>query len=316
MNRSRLLLVGAVLIPLIGCTWLKEHMDRNPPPKGGDQVQPVKAEQLVGYINDRGARLQTLDYDNIRVVASDRGLPMPALRGSLAASQPRNFRMTGAGGAVGAKVDLGSNTDQFWMYLHAPATQPMFVFASHTDFESGKARLPPHSPPFEPVWVMQALGMTTLSPNNQYTVTPDQAHRTYVLSWRSVVPNGTASGTPVIKEIVFEADRAVDPRPQVKKHVVRDTKNKVICTAEIRQAKTAPTGATDPRTNQPQTVQYPTLVVLKWEEQKFEMKLELDRAEVNRSFTDEQARALFSRPTNLGARPVDLAQARYDTPSK
>jgi hypothetical protein len=311
MNRSRLLLVGAVLIPLVGCTWIREITDRNPHPKGGDQVQPVKAELLVGYINERSARLQTLDYDEVRVVARDHGVPLPGLRGSLTASQPRNFRMTGAGGAVGAKVDLGSNIDQFWMYLDAPASRPMFVFASHTDFESGKARLPPQAPPFEPDWVMQALGMTALAQNNQYTVTPDQQHRTYILSWRAVVPNGTQNGLPVVKEIVFEADRATDPKPQVKKHLIKDTKGTVICTAEIKQAKTASTGGPDPR-----SIQYPTVVVLRWEAQKFEMTLELNKAEVNKVFTDEQARALFSRPNNLGTRPVDLAHARYDAPAK
>jgi hypothetical protein len=310
MNRSRLLLIGAVLIPLVGCTWLENVRGKGDHARGGggEQVQPVKAEQLVAYINDRSARLQTLDYDDIRVVATDHIITFPGLRGSLVAGQPRNFRMTG-GGTVGAKVDLGSNSDQFWMYLDAPASKPMFVFASHTDFEQGKARLPAGSPPFEPDWVMQALGMTVLappSPSNQYTVSQDNGHRTYTLSWNGVAPNGTPNGQPVIKEIVFNADRGTDSNPQVKKHIIKDRKGKVICTAEIKQAKTAPSGGPDSR-----PIQYPTLVVLKWEEQKFKMELDLKQAVVNRPFTEDQARSMFTRP-NLNTRPIDLA--RYDFP--
>ena len=43
--------------------------------------------------------------------------------------------------------------------------------------------------PFEPDWVMQALGMTTLPPNNQYSVKIDEdAHLR--LSRPSTTPNG------------------------------------------------------------------------------------------------------------------------------
>jgi hypothetical protein len=315
MNRSRFLFVFvvAVMLPVVGCTWLDNiRKGGDGHPKGTDTLAKVPPERLVAYINTQSSRLQTLDYSDIRVVAYDHSVPLPALRGNLTAGQPRYFRMTGQGGAMGAKVDLGSNKDQFWVYFDAPATKPLFVFASHSDFEAGKARLP-GGIPFEPDWVMQALGMTTLPPSNQYTAAPpNQKDRTYTLSWRATTPGGT----PVIKEIVFDGDPALDPKPQVKKHLVRDTKDKVICSAEIRQAKTVRTGTIDPGTNQPVTVQYPTLVVLKWEEQKFEMKLDLERGEVNRTFSDEQVRAMFSRPNNLGTKPVDLALARYDSPAQ
>src|SRR5207247_1904410 len=153
--------------------------------------------------------------------------------GSLVATQPRNFRMVGDAGAVAAKVDLGSNDQQFWVYAKVPTNDPMFVFASHTDFETGKAKIP-GGIPFEPDWVMQALGMAHLPPNNQYSSKIDEEARAYVLSWPAVTP----SGVSVIKEIVFDGDAATGTKPQVKKHVIRDTKGKVICFAEIKAAKT------------------------------------------------------------------------------
>ena len=65
---------------------------------------------------------------------------------------------------------------------------------------------------------------------------------------------------------------------------------------------------------QPQVVQHPTLVVLRWEEQKFEMELDLKTGTVNEPPTDEQARRLFTRPNHAGVTPIDLA--RYDERTK
>ena len=177
MNRLLLIAAAACLLPLAGCRWIDEHIKPPNPYKGSGPLPPVQPNQLVTYLNERAARLQSLNYGDVRVVASDHNIPLPALRGSLAASQPRNFRMTGQGGAIGAKVDLGSNPEQFWVYFDAPTVKPTFVFASHSDFEAGKARLP-GGIPFEPDWVMQALGMTTLPPTNQYSVKTDEKTRT------------------------------------------------------------------------------------------------------------------------------------------
>ena len=182
----------------------------------------------------------------------------------------------------------------------------MFVFASHSDFEAGKAKIP-GGIPFEPDWVMQALGMSVLPPNNQYAVKTDDRQRTYTLSWPTTLPNGTS----VVKEMVFDGDAATGTRPQVKKHLVRDTRGKLICSAEIKRAATVQLPQTDPRTNLPLAVQHPTLMVLRWEEQKFEMELELKTGKVNDVLTDEQTRRLFTRPTIPGANPINLAGGEF-----
>src|SRR5439155_260112 len=139
-----------------------------------------------------------------------------------------------------------------------------------------KAKLP-GGIPFEPDWVMQALGMAVLPRDNQYSVHIDQKARTYTLSW----PAQTPQRVSVVKEIVFDGDPAKESKPQIKKHVVRDTKGNVICSAEVKQVRSTPTGLKDGRGN-PIMLQHPTEVVLRWEDQKFEMKLELERGTVNK----------------------------------
>ena len=56
-----------------------------------------------------------------------------------------------------------------------------------SDFESGKAQLP-GGVPFEPEWVMQALGMTRFPLENQYRVEVDQRARVYKLTWPAKTP--------------------------------------------------------------------------------------------------------------------------------
>jgi hypothetical protein len=302
MNRLSVVLVAVVLLPLAGCKWIEDHIGKNdgkPRPTG--PLLKAQPDQFVTYLNQRAARLQSLNYD-VLLSASDHSVPLPTLRGTLVATQPRNFRMNVTGGAVGAKVDLGSNSEQFWVYVDAPTMKPTFVFASHSDFESGKAKLPPGIA-FEPDWVMQALGMLTLPQNNQYSVKADDSKRTYTLSWPTTTPNGLS----VVKQIVFDGDEATGSRPQVKKHLILDTKGKQICSADIRQVETVSLGQTDSLTGKPLTVQRPVLVVLRWEEQKFEMKLELKSGKVNDPLTDEQVRRWFTRPNIPGATPIDLA---------
>ena len=319
MSRLRVLLIALILAPSTGCSWLREVTGmpaRNTTGNTGP-IQPVNANKLVDYVNSQADRLQSIKYSQV-TVSTRRGLllnPLPNLRGDLAASQPQSFRLIAEGGVVGAKVDMGSNTDLFWVSLHVPTQQPVFVYASHNDFESGKARLPEEMP-FEPEWVMQALGMAHLPPGGQYHTDVDARARTYKLSWPAKLP----SGVEVRKEIIFAVDDA-DPsknQAQIKKHLIRDKRGNLICSAEVKSAKTLEAGGTDPHTNRPYVLQYPTEVVLRWEAERFEMTLKLDAAQVNQTIPPDEADRLFRLPdaSRAGANPVNLAEARFSAPRR
>jgi hypothetical protein len=315
MRFHRLLAAAFALPVVIGCSLFMPPKPPAPPHTG--TISKVSADQLVGYLNAQSGRLQTISYGEASVTAKQgddfkdrlKSMTFPVLRGSVAASQPRNFRMVVGGGAISTTVDMGSNSEVFWMSARIPTQEPMFVFASHNDFETGKAKLPP-GVTFEPDWVMQAMGMTTFAPNAEYTVRTDEKDRSYVLSW----PAKTPSGMQIRKEVVFAVDDADASRnePQVRKHLIRDAKGKVLCSAEIRAAKTVEAGGTDPTSKRHYVLQYPTHIVLRWEEpQKFEMTLKLEKATVNQPMQPEDARRLFTLPTNQGVSPLNLAEARF-----
>ncbi|MDB5309601.1 MAG: hypothetical protein JWO38_3803 [Gemmataceae bacterium] len=317
MRTRQLLVLAALVAPAGGCNWMKEwrerdqvrDRDRDRDRGGAMDPKDVTPEKLVAYLNDRASRLQSIQYEKSSMRISGKALPVPAtLDGHLWCAQPRSFRLVGNGRVVGSKVIIGSNPEQFWLYMDVPNDGATYVYASHTDFDSGRARLP-NDIPFEPDWVMQALGMTTFKPPPEvkYELTrpnPRDRDRTYTLGWEAMTP----AKVPVIKEIVFDHNGG-GARPVVKKHVIRDARSKqVIASAEVRAVETVEAGI-DPRS--PVAVQYPTHVTLRWEGQDFTMDLTLKGAQVNQMPADDQARRnLFARPEIPKTNPINLAEFR------
>ena len=302
MRSLRAISLAAMVIMAIGCSLFEKQPKDSPRPS--TPLAKVTAEQLVAYLNERASMLQTVSSD-VRLTAH-KGVLSYSLHGGLEASQPRNFRMRCEGGIAGGKVDLGSNSNQFWAYVHVPASEPLNVYASHTDFEAGRAKLP-GGMPFEPDWVMQALGMHTFPKNLPYAVPKlNSSDRTFTLSWQATTPSGIA----IQKEVVFDADKAPEGKPQVKKHLIRDAKNNVVCSAEVKTVQTVSVANPDPR-GAPVNIQCPIQIVLRWEKEKVELDLMMSKVQVNQQFTDDHSRRIFSRPEDFGSPALDLAKYEF-----
>lgn len=298
MRDLRLLVAAAVLSPAVGCNWMREWRDQQGlgrPTGKLDHQRP--AGDFVTFLNDRSARLKSVEYGDVRMRVSGKDLPFPVtMDGSMAAAQPRYFRMKCGMKFGGASMDMGSNPEQFWAHVTVPNEQPLVIAASHADFERGRVQMP-NGLPFEPDWVLQALGMTRLEPGNAYDVVANDREQTYTLGWTAPGP----AGVPVRKEIVIDAVGATGTRSQVKRHILRDGRDqkKVIATAEIRSAQTFRVGQND--RGEPLAGQYPTHIVLRWEEPRFEMDLQLERASVNTGIVEDPSRRMmFVRPAAPG----------------
>ncbi|MCZ2343958.1 MAG: hypothetical protein LC104_19500 [Bacteroidales bacterium] len=305
MRSTKIAMLGLLLAlcSATGCDTLKRLTTWNRPPANTAPLEQRSAGEFVGYLNQQAGYLRTIRYDDVSVSAQGPDGPMPRLgEGTLACMKPRNFRMmSGHLLTSGTEVDLGSNDQEFWMFIKRP--EPTLLYASHTDFSTGKATLPI---PFEPDWVLQALGMCTFDTNIPYFVDIDQKDRVYTLSWDTRTPQGQ----DVRKVIVFAGDRESGTRPQVRKHVVLDTNRKVIASAEVRDVQAMP-GGMDPTTGQPTMLQIPSRVVLEWPQQKFKMDLTLAKPRVNEAFTPQQFQYFFQRPQIAGAREVNLSHANF-----
>jgi hypothetical protein len=305
MRCLRTVLLAAALTPA-GCEWMRNSRDKDVIPRPGAPVPKVQPEQLVNYLNQQAATLRTVEYSDVVLSATENGRDYPTLRDcKLAAARPRNFRLVCGTLVTSQELDLGSNDREFWVYAKR-LDGPNYFFCSHEDYTKRAVNFPV---PFDPDWVMMALGMSPYDPNARYTVEADERRQVYWLRQETT----TRQGQPVTKTTAFNVDYQRGRRPVVRGHQILDANKAVVCTADVRAVKTIPLGP-DPAGGEKKFIQVPTRVVLEWPQQKFVMDLELRGEAVNEDLSDRAA-VLFARPQIRGTNPIDLAKYQFPQPS-
>jgi hypothetical protein len=206
---------------LVGCTrWNFLFKDTKPPP----DVPPV--DMLVKYLDDNSQRIQTLKFWDVDMNAYQ-GMGLAGgigMQGRLVAQKPRNMVLTArvAGNQV---VDMGSNSDEFWFWL-SKAEPPYQFFCSYRALQEGQVRSMPL--PFQPEWIMDALGMGTYGPPERYKLESDA--RTLRLVERVRSPQGKM----VRKVIVMNRRPVQPPTPQVTEYLLLDdATGHELCAAHI-----------------------------------------------------------------------------------
>jgi hypothetical protein len=279
----RFVAVALGLLAMTGCTsdskW--SFLRRSPDNARLAVENPTQAE-LVAYLNRNAQQIQSIQCPMISM-DTRMGFQQFNIPGKMVCEKPRNFRLVAE--TLGSQeADIGSNPQEFWYYLKRN-DPPMLVYCSYQDFERG-VRMPF---PFQPEWVMEALGLAEYNPADRYVLT--QSRR----------------GFELIKEINYQGERVqkvtvfsrAPSRVQVTDHILRDAKGKPICEAHIDEV--ANVG----------NVVLPRKIVLSYPAERLTIKLKLfdtpSDVVLNRPIDNEQARALFTRPSYNGVRTVDLA---------
>jgi hypothetical protein len=282
------------------CSFLQTNKTQTPPPGGVLPLPPRPAGDFVAYLNGQANAVQSVRYDDVSLAYTDQEGWKPRLNsGLLVCSRPRNFRLMAETRVTSKEVEVGSNNDEFWMYVKRA---DFFGYCSYDDFARGKVNLPI---PFDPEWVLQALGMSTYpdAQGTAYAVEENQKDRQYLLTWEARTPQGEA----ITKTVVFAGDSARGEQPQVLRHIVRDANKNVVATAEVRKVEPAVVGGT--------TVLVPTHVVLEWPGQKAKMDLTLGDVKVNEAMSQQEMAHHFNRPKFDGVKAVNLATVRFQPSS-
>jgi hypothetical protein len=301
MRRISVILIAAV-VASSGCNWFDKR-------KGEDKITPVSREKggleerpakdFVSYLNRQAGYVNTVRYDDVNVKAT---IPnqsfVPTLRsGMMVCQKPRSFRMQAGMAFGGDQLDLGSNKEELWLFVKQP--KPTFLFCSHADFPKVQDDLPV---PFEPDWVLQALGMTSFDPSKVYQIEKDERTRTY----RLICDDTTATGQKIRRITEFAGSTSDGSSPQVKRHLMqhpdRNGNYTTVAIAEVIKVQTMETGTA--------YVQVPTHVVLDWPVQKVKMDLTLGKVKLN--LTEQPA--LFAKPAKISdTSPINLAEMRSPT---
>jgi hypothetical protein len=278
------------LLLLAGCNnWPHNRGDQSQV-RNVEALPNPKAEQLVAYLNDNARRVQSVHCNDLDIDAKQ-GFQSIGLRGRMVCQKPRNFRLKleAAGNSAG---DLGSNDQEFWYWI-SKSDPPYLFHCAYDDFRRGNVAMPF---PFQPDWIIEALGVAEYDPAKNYRLTA--VGKTLELEEQSVSPQGQ----PVYKVTVFNRVPSSAGRPQVQAYKLLDMKRQPICVATITDVQVDPgSGAV-----------LPHRVQLSWPAEKAEMRMKLDGIRVNAQISNEQYAVLFSRPSLVNVPSFDLARRTID----
>jgi hypothetical protein len=290
--------LGVVFL-LVGCNLTNWGVFQNRNNGVGPPPPEPTAEQLVAYLNENSKLLQSLRVDELGVRVQTGAVMAINLRGRMVCQQPRNFHLSAS--LLGKdEVELGSNQDEFWYWIAKDEAKAQ-IHCSYQDLEAGRVRQMPF--PFQPQWLLEALGMSTYGPPGKYKleVFPEQL--------RLVERTHSPQGTELRKVIVFNRRPVMRPKsgavwaPQVTDYILQDAAGKDICTAHITECQVGPKVGSN-------GALFPREIALNWPANKLHLTLRLDGAAANVNF--QPGFPAFVRRPMHGLPSIDLATGRMD----
>ena len=292
-----LTLLGSFGLGLTGCASWNKFRDPAPLLPEPDVNAPApSSEALVNYLNRNASKLSIIDCKDLDIDAKAQGRSAPTVRGSMVCQKPRNFRLSGKVMAM-PQIDAGSNPDGFWFWVKEVA--PYTFHCSYNDFEKG-VQMPF---PFQPEWVVQALGMGEYGDPSKYRV--EMKRESIDLVEDTVGPQGEK----LRKITMFNRFNVAPPQSQVKGYVMQNARGDVICSAMIKEVRMVSIPGTG------ETLVYPRVVALDWPPEQMSMEMTLDRVQINQPLPEKQAARLFTRPERRDAPPYDLAKRPVGRPT-
>jgi hypothetical protein len=154
---SFLLGIGLVMSTQTGCQIFQRFGTRPEPAPIVLDATPSQ-QRLLETLNAHANRVKQL-HSNISLSFDG----MPKLKGTLQLERPDRLRMkAGVMGVSELGVDVGSNSDQFWVWSKAslPGQQPAIYFANQNEYRDGRSRA---AIPIEPQWIIDASGLVDFS---------------------------------------------------------------------------------------------------------------------------------------------------------
>lgn len=211
--------MALVLLAALGCQCCQSMMGARDPfgPRASCALPPQSSTaEIVAYVNQNTARIHSWRTYNAKISA--KGQPV-SVGASIAVEAPRNFRLI-AKSPLGEEVDLGSNARHYWFWNRHDESKRIYL-ASHEVTTVPEAGL---SMPFQPEWVMEAMGVIALDPQRVRELRRDPQARTVTL----VEDRTSPQGQPVRKVTVVDLCHGL-----VREHALVDQNGSLIARAEL-----------------------------------------------------------------------------------
>ena len=158
------------------------------------QATPT-AKDIALAISQNSQRVEQLE-SHARVSVQS----MPAITGKLAFERPRRLRLQAKLlGVAGPGVDVGSNDEQFWIWLQTSMAgqAPLFLHANHQEFA---ATLSQQRTPIKPEWLIDAMGLIQIDPQAQLEGPIVRADKTWEIRLRTWTESGWLTRVLVVDQ--------------------------------------------------------------------------------------------------------------------
>ena len=273
-----LTMLAGCLANLAGCASLGSLWHRN----SRDQLTTVRPrfsddpqlEEVVDHLNRNVGKLESWRAHNVQIRANN--LP---LHGTLAVEKGGHLRLQ-VNTVVSHEVDMGSNDDVFWIW--AKRMEPAYVYCRHDQIDAARQTL---GVPFEPQWLMQALGVAPLETQGLTMQIDATAHRA-----RLVQPVVTAHGHALKKVMLVDLVNGV-----IVEHSVFDERGQKVARARLE----------DFRVDRDSGAILPRRVMLDWPQNQMSLVMNLGTVEVNPPAIPSQ---IWEMPRMPGVQMVDLGK--------
>ncbi len=279
ISRHRSLLLVALLAGCLlpGCTATRGMLARrHPDPMAGapslQNVRNPPLEEVVSHLNRNTDRLQCWQANRVGV-KYDKW----TFTGMIAVEKGRHLRLV-VNSLRGNEVDLGSNDERFWVWCRD--MDPSFVTCKHENMDAARQQM---GIPFEPDWLMQALGVEPL-PTSGVTMETDPTNEQARLEEKVL----SAHGLPLRREILIDLKRGI-----VLEHSLYNYDGIRIARAKL----------TDHRLDKTSGVVLPHKVVLDWPQNKLSLTLTLGEVRIN---SGAIASRLWEMPESTNSQVVHL----------
>ncbi|MEZ6064332.1 MAG: hypothetical protein R3B90_01170 [Planctomycetaceae bacterium] len=208
-------------------------------------------------------------------------LPM-GIPGQVVVEAPQNFRIRVShpiGG--GDELDVGSNTDQFWLWQKNDAV-PYLLTARHEDMPIAMQSF---RIPFQPDWVMEVFGVIPID-GSKYRLDQDPRNGYVDL----VADTHSTAGVPVRK--IVRIDRR---RGWINEHIIQSPTGDLIASAQLQDYEATPQSG----------ILLPKTIRINWPEHDLELTVRLGEVLINPPQLPEMA---WQIPRKDGYRVLDMGE--------
>ncbi len=279
-----LLLITTGLFGLSGAScphFLQQYT--NPLPRVLPASPPPTLEQVIDVVNRNSSQIQSFSTNH----ASIGGSGFPTLSASIAFERPQEFRLR-AGTSFGPELDLGSNDELFWFWVKR-SQPPAIYYCRHDQFAASQAR---QMTPFEPRWLIEALGVVEFDRSlpHQLTVLPNDRLRIDTI-------RNTPEG-PMVKITILDGSQG-----WVLEQYLYDAHRRLVARSIASGHRQDPLSG----------VVMPTVVQIDSPAAKLSLRIDLGNVEINRLAGDRTA--LWSMPSVPGSPAVDIGDPNFQFPT-